>query len=329
MRKWMRIALFLLFSTVTGAAVADSYHLAPVVDRYGACTWREDEDNVYITMEIDFKGAYSDLGGGQFYSRALTVYTYDDKGTLTVAPYGSAFVRLDGNIQAVIAAVGTTSWTYTGWFPTGWANGSWGEIRRFTAKMEIQIMKYIVRSEWPGYAFRAANHASTGIYGESSGVAYVSRYGTNGQCTTIVDPTVPPPPQLSIMVSAPDWNLGELSEGDSQKVFQNITDQLCFSYSGPAVNGKKFVINASNANGMVGNRYQLKNVADASQLVPYSVTLDSGSSTISLPNSTSAALSFGSSGRTCFIPTFKTTVDSALKEGDYSDALIFTVVTKS
>ncbi|RQR52311.1 hypothetical protein DIE18_32290 [Burkholderia sp. Bp9125] len=96
-----------------------------------------------------------------------------------------------------------------------------------------------------------------------------------------------------------------------------------------AVDGKKFIVNASSANGIVGNRYRLKNVNDASQLVPYSVMLNSGTSTVSLPNATNTTLSFASAGRTCFVPTFKTTVDPNVTEGDYSDVLTFTVVTKS
>jgi len=129
-------------------------------------------------------------------------------------------------------------------------------------------------------------------------------------------------------MTAPDWNLGELPEGDGEKVFVNGADQLCFTYTGAAVNGQDFVINASSANGEAGNRYRLRHAEDASQFVPYNVELANGSSIVSLPNKTNMAVPFGGGGRTCFVPTFKTTVSPDLKEGDYSDVLLFEVITK-
>ncbi|MXN76211.1 hypothetical protein GR157_15870 [Burkholderia sp. 4701] len=146
----------------------------------------------------------------------------------------------------------------------------------------------------------------------------------------MIDPTQPPPPPtIGISMTAPDWNLGELPEGDGEKILSSSSDQLCFTYIGAGVSGKQFIINAGSANGVAGNRYRLKNLKDATQLVPYSVTLDSGTSNVSLPNASNKSLSLDSSGKTCFVPTFKTTVGPTVKEGDYSDALTFTVVTKS
>ncbi|WP_334043178.1 hypothetical protein [Burkholderia ambifaria] len=134
--------------------------------------------------------------------------------------------------------------------------------------------------------------------------------------------------EIAIDMTAPDWSLGDLAQGDSEKTFTDAASQLCFSYSGSAVNGKRFIINASNANGVVANRYRLKNVNDASQFVPYSITLNGGTSTLSLPNNANMAIPLGSSGKTCFVPTFKTTVDSGVKDGDYNDVLTFTVITQ-
>ncbi|WP_141715385.1 hypothetical protein [Burkholderia ubonensis] len=139
----------------------------------------------------------------------------------------------------------------------------------------------------------------------------------------------PPPPPISLNVNAPDWNLGELHQGENIKKFSSVKEQLCFTYTGTAVSEKSFIINASNFNGIASNMYRLRNLNDSSQLVPYGVTLDSGSSTVSLPNMSNAALSLASSGNTCFVPTFKASVGSSVKEGDYSDVLTFTVVTKS
>ncbi|KAG8150039.1 hypothetical protein BFF94_029800 [Burkholderia catarinensis] len=120
-----------------------------------------------------------------------------------------------------------------------------------------------------------------------------------------------------------------MPRGDGKKTFNNAADQLCFTYAAAAVSGKNFVINASNANGIVNGRYQLRHVSDASQIVPYNITLDSGSSTLALPNRNNSALQLSSTGKTCFVPTFSTTLNTGTALGDYSDVLTFTVVTKS
>lgn len=162
---------------------------------------------------------------------------------------------------------------------------------------------------------------------EAKGGAYIALRSSGG--CKVLDPEKPPPPlSVDLNVTAPDWNLGELPRGEGEKTFTTSTDQLCFAYTGADVHGKSFVINASNANGTAGNRYRLKNLSDSSQLVPYSVTLDSGAAKVTLPNAANTGLSLDGSGRTCFVPTFKTLVDAKLKEGDYSDVLQFSVVTK-
>ncbi|WP_175818742.1 hypothetical protein [Burkholderia sp. BCC0419] len=203
----------------------------------------------------------------------------------------------------------------------------WKRDEAFIADVEVVIDNSVV-SDWPALSIRAGNFTGGADVAEIKGVAYLGRFGTASNCI-VIDPEIPPPPPIEINMTAPDWNLGELPDGDGEKVLSTNADQLCFTYRGIAVSGKKFVINASNANGIVGNRYRLKNVKDASQLIPYDVTLDSGSSTLHLPNTNKAALSLDSSGRTCFFPTFRTTVDRSLKDGDYNDVLVFTVVTKS
>ncbi|PQP16281.1 hypothetical protein C5615_20045 [Burkholderia cepacia] len=194
-----------------------------------------------------------------------------------------------------------------------------------TADVEVVLDNKYFR-DWPAVSIRAGNYTSRDDVGEITGAAYVGP-GTNGTCQ-VVDPVKPPPPPISINVTAPNWNLGELPRGDGEKSFTNSTDRLCFAYSGAAVNGRKFVINASSANGVVNNRYLLKNLTDASQTVPYSLRL-SGTNTVSLPNAGNTAISFDATGTTCFVPTFKTSVDRLVKDGNYNDVLTFTVVTKS
>ncbi len=199
-----------------------------------------------------------------------------------------------------------------------------------TANFKIRLQSAQLAA-WPaitvqGGSFSLGNYTE---WGDIQGGAYIARNGSSNNCTVIPDPIIPPPLPIAIEMTAPDWSLGELQRGDNQKILSNISDQLCFTYSGGAVNGKGFIINASSANGIVNNRYRLKNSTDVSQMVPYSVTLDSGTSILSLPNTNNTSLSLNSNGKTCFTPTFRTTVSDSVKEGDYSDVLTFTVVTKS
>lgn len=216
---------------------------------------------------------------------------------------------------------------YTGVTPSGEVTDAWDLEIPFAAGVSLNFDKSQI-ADWPAIAVRAGNFTTGDNVAEITGAVYLSQGGGNGNCR-VIDPQKPPPLPIAISVTAPDWNLGELPEGNGEKVFSSGSDQLCFTYSGAATSGKQFIINAGNANGVVSNRYRLKNLNDASQLVPYNVVLDSGTSRLSLPNAGNAAVSLNSSGKTCFVPTFKTTVDPSVKAGDYSDVLTFTVITKS
>ena len=204
----------------------------------------------------------------------------------------------------------------------------WNNHDAFSPKLRITINNAAI-ADWPAIAVRAGNYTNGDDFGEIMGAAYIARGDKNASCRVITDPGNPPPMPIAMTMSAPDWDLGELQEGDSTKTFANSSEQLCFSYSGASTSGKQFIINAGSANGISGNRYRLKNAKDSTQIVPYSITLDSGISTLTLPNAVNKGISFNSSGRTCFAPTFATSVNSKLKGGDYSDVLTFTVVTKS
>ncbi|BBA40240.1 TPA: hypothetical protein L3M38_003745 [Clostridioides difficile] len=231
-------------------------------------------------------------------------------------PYESAFV-------------GTGYVMYKNSNYPGPSTGDWTNGSPFIANVVATVSNSVI-ADWPAIGIRAGNYTDGDDVGEVTGVAYI-RFGENrGVCNIVVNPEVPPPPvEITMNMTAPDWNLGDLGQGDSKKTFSDTANQLCFTYPGSVVTGVRFIVNAKNVNGEVANRYRLKNVDDASQFVPYSIKLDGGGSTLSLPNSSNMAMRFASSGKTCFVPTFETTVDSNVKEGDYVDVLIFTVVTPS
>ncbi|NTX26235.1 hypothetical protein HT746_03600 [Burkholderia pyrrocinia] len=200
----------------------------------------------------------------------------------------------------------------------------------FAAAIKVVIANTVIK-DWPGVALRAGNLTYGDDVAEITGGLYVILTGNSNSCHGVIDPEVTPPkppPSLSVDVAAPDWNLGELSRGDGEKTLTGAEQELCFTYMG--LDGyRNFVINATSANGVSGNRYLLKNTSKPSQTVPYDLTLDSGSATFRLPNTSGSAVRLNNASRTCFVPTFRTSVDMTVDAGDYSDVLSFTVITKS
>lgn len=264
---------------------------------------------------------------GDFQTRGIAVYSYDRNGVATSR--GAERVVLNGNPNIYEIWMFGRHLVYT---PLSGAPGRWAHWKNrspFVANVEVVLNNSKI-ADWPAIGIRAANAT---VYDqmtlEPTGAAYISRDGVNNPCTILNDPFTPPVSPTAIKITAPDWNLGELPRGAAKKTFSRVAEQLCFTYAGPDVSGKSFIINAGNANGIVNGLYQLKNLSDSSQVVPYMVTLDSGSSKLTLPNNDNVARSFDTSGKTCFVPSFWTAVAKDLKEGDYNDVLTFTVVTKS
>lgn len=298
---------------------------APVVNSYQGCTWLSNgAGGSVLGMVVNFKQGFGSSNNNYFGARGFLVYSYDKNGKMKQSSNVADSVWLDDALHdGTYAGEG-----YFVYYKTMGLVGKWREISPFSAYVQIFLYDSKI-ADWPAITVQAANVTFPGNdVGEITGGAYFERGNTNGSCR-VIDPGKPPPPAIAISMAAPDWNLGELPEGNGEKIFPNSSDQLCFTYSGAAVSSKQFIINADSANGVASNRYRLKNLKDATQLVPYSLTLDSGTSNVSLPNASNKSLSLNSSGRTCFVPTFNTTVDSTVKGGDYSDVLTFTVVTKS
>lgn len=326
--QWCRFVMLIFLAVVAGkASAAAAYDTESIVSGYGGCSWREADGYIYADLTINFAAISGITAIRGLDARAVVLYTYDDNGQLANPSSDFAEVWLNGVRHSIVYHDGwIPNWVYSNWG----AKSVWGIDQAFSAKLEVRVKKAKLNSKWPGFSVQAANEDKWHMTRvEISGGAYLSPNDIGGTCKQIVDPGIPPEPWIGINVSAPDWNLGELPPGEGQTVLTNTADQLCFTYAAPMISGKKFIVNASSANGVAANRYRLKNVDDASKLVPYNVTLNSGTSSVSLPNATNTTLSLDSSGKTCFVPTFKTSVGFSATEGDYSDVLTFTVVTKS
>ncbi|WP_174908937.1 hypothetical protein [Burkholderia diffusa] len=293
------------------------------VGAYSNCRWVDLGSSTQVSVDISFIGEFA---GTAPRSRAIYVYRYDKNGT--PAPFGRDTITAskDGSPGETVLYHAK----YTGFASR--ANNAWLNPKVHTATFTVSIDSAQL-TDWPAITIQGGTFAPDVLmeFVDMKGGVYVHRVGTTSNCTVISNPTVPPPVPIEISMNAPDWNLGELSRGTSEKILSNISDQLCITYAGTAVNGKKFVVSATGSNGAIGNRYQLQNSADPSQRVPYSITLSGGMSgiPIQLPNVGNEAISLDSSGRTCFVPTFTTMVDENVEPGTYTDVLTFTVVTKT
>lgn len=332
MRK--RIAIFLLmmiaFSISKGGVAAIS--TTQIVDGYSGCSWKSNGDGTStIQLTMKFRNVHNVLSPG-FMSRAVLVYGYLSSGSTRDPIYVKSISM--GGVYTNFSAFDfyRTYHMYHG-LPSVAGSGAlyvWRSTSKSSDVVKIVINDSDVKN-WPAISVQAGYFMRDGWdhYRDSSGAAYINQGDSSGTCNTIVDPTKPPPLPINITVTAPDWDLGELPVGEGSKILSSSSEALCFSYAADAVSGKRFSIDASGANDTFDKRYRLKNVDDDSQYVPYNVQLNSGSTTLNLPNVANAALAFSKSGKTCFIPTFRTTVERRLKAGMYNDVLTFTVTTKS
>lgn len=337
----MRLALRLWASVICFSFPIYSHALdradwtSGVAPFHARCSWVESSGN---TVDIKVaKGFYASGGAWGFdrYSRGILIFTLDRYGNKIPAdPSGVTVQEISYGNFGTARQISIGTLFFSPQSARGWVKGPSGNI---WSDFKITINKDAV-SEWPGVIVHGAvrqwrpSDINSHLTDVDPTGTYIGKSTSSNECELSIKdgplPPKPPPLSLTIDVTTPDWNLGELPRGNGVKTFSNNAEQLCFTYLGPDVSSSTFVINAGSANGVVNHRYRLRNLNDASQFVPYTVTLDSGSSKLILPNLNNSALSLDNSGKTCFVPTFNTTVDSLVDDGDYDDVLTFTVVTK-
>ncbi|MFJ2362204.1 hypothetical protein ACIPIN_00535 [Pseudomonas sp. NPDC087697] len=313
---------------VSGEACASKpLMLDDISNSYSNCSYRDNGNgSSTVSVDISYKAADGHVGLAGFQGRGIMLYKYDKNGNAMLGSTPAYWLYMNGTSYGQTLPYSTYS-MYLGYEYSWWNRDPF--VARVVATMYTKEL-----SAWPAISVRAANryaehgNIQTNV-AEIKGAAYISTTASNnGSCKVITNPETSPPLDINISVSAPDWNLGDLQQGQSDTTFSRSDQQLCFSYSAADVQGEKFIISARNANGVVNNRYRLRHLSDTSQTVPYRLTLDSGGTRLQLPNN-GTALPLNGGNRTCFVPTFRTEVGKTVKEGDYNDVLTFTVTTKS
>ncbi|MDX9668000.1 hypothetical protein QMK50_23915 [Pseudomonas sp. P5_152] len=317
-------SLLLIATALTSTnTLALKLNLADVSSGYSNCEVRQSSLDATFYTTIKYNHAKGRTGPHRFVSRALLVYLYDANGN----PNNVLVKRVSLNdvpTNGGDAGDYKIYYNLSNVFP-------WMDEEAVIARAAVTVEKSKL-AQWPAISIRAGNYTTSDDVGDTTGSAYISLNGNNSNCKLITDPTLPPPPEkdISISVTAPDWDLGELPVGENIKTFTDTKDQLCFHYQPDAVSSEYFVIDADNKNGTANNHYVLRNVTDSSQTIPYRLTLNDGRNTpLLLPNTGNEQLKLDSSGRTCFSPTFRTSVIKTTKKGDYTDVLNFTIKTRS
>lgn len=330
-----RVIKYLYSLLLAGVALTASKESAAVPllysnvsNSYSNCSYIDYGNGVSgFRVTVGYNPASGHTGGARFLSRGMIIYAYNAQGGLNTSSRVADVVSMRGIQRANSNYQGDDYYIYYDKSGSFWLNQS-----AFSIDILVNVDNAKIKA-WPAIGIRAANVTyNASDVGESAGVAYVGKSTKNGICEVISNPANPPAPvDVALNMTAPDWDLGELIRAEETiKTLSAPNDQLCFSYDGSRfVTFQKYIINATNINGLSDNgRYLLKSLEDNSQTVPYSLTLQSPTDSILLPNTKNTVLTLSNSGRTCFTPTFKTLAAKGVKEGTYSDVLTFTVVAK-
>ncbi|MGE8412890.1 MAG: hypothetical protein ACN6QY_11060 [Pseudomonas sp.] len=298
----------------------------PLSNGYSNCSYRDNGNGTStITVTIDWKEAKGHIGRHSFRSRGVLLYTYDANGKLNSSSRAATSLTLDG-----VPGSDYSQDTYTIYY--SYSNSVWRTAAPVVATV-VAIIKNNSVAQWPAIGVRAGNFTNDTDYAEVNGLAYIAPSNKGGECRTLIDPGVPPPPEdVLINMEAPDWDLGELVRGGvTHKSFSSLKDQLCFTYKGNnSITYQEYVIDASNRNGLsVNGKYQLKHQDAQAPGLPYQLTLNESANNVVLPNPSRRVFKLNNNGKTCFMPTFDVSTDKNAKGGIYSDVLTFTITAKS
>ena len=261
----------------------------------------------------------------EFISRGLALYTYDEQGKLR-RPAEFWAVALNGEGTNMYKAFSEFGLDYGG---TSSQFKYWSNRSAFTAQLEVKVTLTDL-AKWPAFGVRMANVANDSastIVLDSAGLLYVS---PGMKTCQVVNPSNPPPSPVNteITVTAPDWDLGELERGkETMRTFTTDAQRLCFRYNAKYIEYDKYLISASNRNGVAEGKFLLANADDGNQKVPYTLSLAGGGAPVPLPSINGLPLTLGKSGQTCLTPTFKAWAGADVKGGDFGDVLTFTITT--
>ncbi|MFC0226302.1 hypothetical protein [Serratia aquatilis] len=286
--------------------------------------------------------------GSDSWKVALSLNWLAIAGTPPVASFeqrtgrGFLIFQYDSNGKAIKAYFPAADITMNGYTPTGYNEGNFSSVNGYLTygfsnsagwnnyePHSASVVANIKHADVAIVAMIPANVYKYGMVYDQAGAVYFAAAQATSACQLMDNPNAPPV-MVNLTMNAPDWNLGEIATGKQKKVLTNTADRLCISYLSTESSGKDFIVNATNANGIVNNRFVLKHSLNATSVLPYTLTLDNMGKQILLPNINNSTIRFdGSGNQTCFTPTFDLYGSDDQELGDYTDVITYEIVTKS
>ncbi|MFN3068755.1 MULTISPECIES: hypothetical protein [Serratia] len=322
--------LFSLLLFSAGSAFGDNLPSKPdkVVSDISSCqvtnigtnTWKATFSVNWLPMPVEAPGG---VNWSVRVGRGLVIYLYDSKGNAISTYIPATDVTMNSYPPGGAQAAFTKG---KGFLSYGLqASNGWGNFAAYSTSVEVNVK----RTDVSIMAIYPMNVYNSGMAYDQAGAVYFAASQATSKCQLMTNPDTRPV-IVNLTMNAPDWDLGEIATGQQQKVMTNNADRLCISYLSTESAGKDFIVNATNANGMVNNRFLLKHSLTPTNTLPYTLTLDSMGKQILLPNTDNSSIRFEDSGnQTCFTPTFDLYGSDDQELGDYTDVITYEIVAKS
>lgn len=295
----------------------------PIISGISKCTMTKYDKHWEVSFTIAWDKMTTFAPGkdwGRAISRGILVFQFDHNGKMINTSLPQEHITMMNFRSTRSTSIGANVLFYGTEISYGW-----DDYDKHQAIVLIKIYKPDVAS----IALQPANVYHEGFLLDEKGAVYFSTTVTIPNCPLITD-TSKPPAIVNLTMNAPDWALGEIGSGKQQKVLTNSADRLCINYLSSESKDKDFIVNATNANGMVNNRYVLKHSLNPNYTLPYTLTLEGAGKSLLLPNGNNSTIKFDSSGnQSCFTPTFDLYGSDDQEPGDYSDVITYEIVTKS
>ncbi|MFZ1874685.1 MAG: hypothetical protein WAU54_18195 [Chania sp.] len=325
-------ALFTLLLVSTSSVYGTSVEIASVAGKVASginnCSvTKTGSDSWKVTLSLNWLAMASTPPVASFEirtGRGFLIFQYDSSGR----PISSHFPAVDITMNG-FTPTGFNEGKFTsvnGYLTYGFGSSAgWNNYEPYLAN----VVANIKRADVAIVAMIPTNVYKYGMVYDQAGAIYFAAAQATSACQLMDNPNTPPV-MVNLTMNAPDWNLGEIATGKQKKVLTNAADRLCISYLSTESSGKDFIVNATNANGIVNNRFVLKHSLNATSVLPYTLTLDSVGKQILLPNINNSTIRFdGSGNQTCFTPTFDLYGSDDQELGDYTDVITYEIVTKS
>lgn len=305
-------------------AWAASY--AEVIDgTYENCSLVQSGDRIAASFTVRFQAASGNIGNSLYFmSRGLAVFFFDEKGNRKRSD-GTVIVTMNGMNPTNSLTEFNSNHTY---YRSNVGVAHWSNAGRFTATISAEFAASEL-NKWPAVGFHVSNESNLDRFYVQKGALYMAP--KLGGCRLIKagEATPPSPVTTEITVSAPDWDLGELARGkETTRTFVTDEQRLCFAYDPKFIEFDKYLISASNRNGVAESKFLLASAENGNETIPYTLSLAGGGAPVALPSINGLPLTLSKSGRTCLTPTFKAWAGATLKSTDFSDVLTFTIVTQ-